>query len=92
MSKIIDPRYPPQQFKASKYSPVIIVDYLSREDKDSLWLHLKEHHPEKAKALITAKSDSFVKMIIKKKSGLNALLAIELKYVPEHLKRFQHLI
>ena len=55
-----DPRFPPQQFKASSSSPLIIVNQLSKEDKDSLWEHLKENHPEKAKSLVTAMSDPFV--------------------------------
>lgn len=87
MSKKIDPRFPPQQFKASIYSPIIIVNHLSEEDKDSLWLHLKENHQKKAKSLVTAMSDPFVKMIMDNKNGLGALLAIEIEYAPEHLKR-----
>ena len=88
----IDPRFPPQQFKASSYSPVIIVNQLSKEDKDSLWEYLKENHLEKAKSLTTAMSDPFVKMIMDKVNGLSALLTIELKYVPEHLKKYQHIL
>ena len=92
MSKNIDPRFPPQQFKTSSYSPVIIINYLSTEDKESLWLYLKENHPNKAKSLATAMSDSFVKLIMDKKNGLGALLVIELKYVPEHLKKYQRIL
>ncbi len=51
MSKNIDPRFPPQQFKVSSYSSVIIINYLSTDDKESLWLYLKENHPNKAKSL-----------------------------------------
>ncbi len=87
----IDPRFPPQQFKASSYSPLIIVNQLSKEDKDSLWEHLKENHPEKAKSLVSAMSDPFVKMIMDKVNGLSALLAIEMKYAPNHLKKHQHI-
>jgi len=89
---MIDPLFPPQQFIASSYSPLIIVNQLSKEDKDLLWVHLKEKHPKKAKSLVTAMSDPFVKMIMDKKNGLSALLAIELKYVPEHLKKYQHIV
>ncbi len=86
-----DPRFPPQQFKASSYSPIIIVNHLSKEDKDSLWLYLKERHPQKASSLVTAISDPFVEMLMDKEKGLGALLAIETKYVPEHLKKHQHI-
>ena len=91
MSKKIDPRFPPHQFRASIYSPVIIVNHLSTEDKESLWQHLKENHPDKAKSLATAMADSFVKLIMDKKNGLGALLAIEIEYAPEHLKKHQHI-
>ena len=89
---MIDPRFPPQQFKASSYSPVIIVNHLSKEDKESLWEHLKENYPQKAKRLVAIKTDPFVKLIMDKKNGLGALLAIDLKYVPEHLKKYQHIL
>ncbi len=89
---MIDPRFPPQQFKASSYSPVIIISFLSEEDKESLWKHLKENHPDKAKSLATAMADSFVKLIMDMKNGLGALLVVELKYVPEHLKKYQHIL
>ena len=92
MSKDIDPRFPPQQFKASSYSPVIIVNHLSTEDKESLWQYLKEKHPNKAKSIATAMSDPFVKLIMDKKNGLDALLAIELKYAPNHLKKHQYIL
>ena len=88
----IDPRFPPQQFKASSYSPFIIVSHLSEEDKESLWEYLKENHPSKANSLTTVMSDSFVKLIMDKKNGLGALLAIELEYAPEHLKKHQHIL
>jgi len=88
---MIDPRFPPQQFKASSYSPVIIVNHLSKEDKESLWEHLKENHPNKAKSLATVMSGSFVKLIMDKENGLGALLAIELEYAPEHLKKHQYI-
>jgi len=88
----IDPRFPPQQFKASSYSPVIILSHLSEEDKESLWEHLKDHHPQKARGLISVMSDPFAKMLMDKEKGLSALLAIELKYVPEHLKKYQHIL
>ena len=90
MSNKIDPRFPPQQFKTSIYSPIIIVNHLSTEDKESLWQHLKDNHPDKAKSLATAMADSFVKLLMDKKKGLGALLAIEIEYAPEHLK--EHLI
>ena len=86
-----DPRFPPQQFKASSYSPVIIVNHLSTEDKESLWMYLKENHPNKAKSLATAMSDLFVKKIMDKNNGLGALLAIKIEYAPEHLKKHQHI-
>jgi len=89
---MIDPRFPPQQFKASSYSPVIIVNHLSKEDKESLWKYLKKNHPGKAKSLATAMSDPFVKLIMDKKNGLGALLAIELEYAPENLKKHQHIL
>jgi len=92
MSKKIDPRFPPQQFKASSYSPVIIVSNLSEEDKESLWEHLKDNHPLKARWLVSAMSDPFVKMIMGKKKGFSALLAIEIKYAPDHLKKHQHIL
>ncbi len=88
----IDPRFPPQQFKASSYSPVIIIALLSEGDKELLWEHLKEYHPQKARGLVSAMSDPFVKIIMDKEKGLSALLAIELKYVPEHLKKYQHIL
>ena len=88
----IDPRFPPQQFKASNYSSVIIVNHLSKEDKDSLWLHLKENHQDKAKSLVTTMSDPFVRIIMDKENGLSALLAIELECVPNHLKKYQHIL
>ncbi len=87
-----DPRFPPQQFKASSFSPVIIVNHLSTEDKESLWEHLKDNHPQKARGLVSAMSDPLVKMLMDKEDGLGALLAIELKYVPEHLKEYQHIL
>ena len=89
---MIDPRFPPQQFKASSYSPVIIVNHLSTEDKESLWQYLKENHPNKAKSLAIVISDSFVEMIMDKKNGLGALLAIELRYVPDNMKKHQHIL
>jgi len=89
---MIDPRFPPQQFKASSYSPIIIVSHLSTEDKDSLWEHLKDNHPQKARGLVSVMSDPFAKMLMDKEDGLGALLAIELKYVPEHLKKYQHIL
>ena len=88
----IDPRFPPQQIKASSYSSVIIINHLSKEDKDSLWLHLKENHPKKAKSLVTTMSDPFVEIIMDKKNGLSALLVIELKYAPDHLKKHHHIL
>jgi len=88
----IDPRFLPQQFNASSYSPFIVVNQLSKEDKDSLWVHLKENHPEKAKSLVTAMSDPFVKMIMDKVNGLSALMTIEMKYAPDHLKKHQHIL
>jgi len=91
MSRKIDQRFPPQQINVSSYSPVIIVNHLSMEDKESLWQYLKENHPGKAKSLATAMSDSFVKLIMDKKKGPGALLAIELEYVPEHLKKHQYI-
>jgi len=87
-----DPRFPPQQFKASSFSPVIIVNHLSTEDKESLWEHLKDNHPQKARELISAMSDTFVKLLMDKEKGLSALLAIELMYVPEYLKKYQHIL
>ncbi len=92
MSRKIDPRFPPQQFKASIYSPIIIVNHLSTEDKESLWRHLKDNHPDKAKSLATAMADSFVKLLMEKKKGPGALLAIEIEYAPEHLKEHQHIL
>ena len=89
---MIDPRFPPQQFKASSYSPVIIVNRLSKEDKESLWKYIKENHPRKANSLATVISDPFVKLIMDKKNDLGALLAIELEYVPERLKKHQHVL
>lgn len=89
---MIDPRFLPQQFKASSYSSVIIVNHLSKEDKELLWKYLKENHPRKAKSLATVMSDSFVKLIMDKENGLGALLAIELEYAPEHLKKHQHIL
>ena len=71
---MIDPRFPPQQFKASSYSQVIILSHLTEEDKESLWEHLKENHPTKARSLATAMSDSFVKLIMDKKNGLGRYL------------------
>ena len=87
-----DPRFPPQQFKASSYSPVIIVNQLSTEDKESLWEHLKDNHPQKARGLVSARSDPLVKMLMDQENGLGALLAFELKYVPDHLKKYQHIL
>ena len=87
-----DPRFPPQQFKASSYSLVIIVNHLSTEDKESLWEHLKDNHPQKARGLVSARSDPLVKMLMDQENGLGALLAIELKYVPDHLKKYQHIL
>ena len=87
----IDPRFPPQQFQASSYSPVIIVNRLSKEDKNSLWQHLKDNHPEKASSLSSAMSDPFVQLIMDRKEGLGALLAIDLKYAPENLKKYQYI-
>ena len=92
MSKKIDPRFPPQQFKVSSYSPVIIISFLSEEDKESLWEYLKDNHPQKARGLISAMSDPFVKLLMDKEKGLSALLAIELKYVPEHFKKYQYIL
>ena len=92
MSKKIDPQFPPQQFKTSIYSPIIIVNHLSTKDKESLWQYLKENHPDKAKSLATAMAGSFVKLIMDKKNGLGALLAIEIEYAPEHLKKHQHIL
>jgi hypothetical protein len=92
MSRKIGPRFSPQQFKASIYSPIIIVNHLSTEDKESLWQHLKENYPDKAKSLATVMSDSFVKLIMDKKNGLGALLAIKIEYAPEHLKKHQHIL
>ncbi len=92
MPKKIGPRFPPQQFKASIYSPIIIVNHLSTEDKESLWQHLKENHPDKTKSLATAMADPFVKLIMDKKNGLGGLLAIGLEYAPEHLKKHQHIL
>jgi hypothetical protein len=89
---MIDPRFPPQQFKASSYSPVIILSHLSEKDKESLWEHLKDNHPNKARGLVSTMSDPFVKILIDKDKGLGALLAIEMKYVPEHLKKYQHIL
>ena len=92
MSKKIDPRFPPRQFKASSYSPVIIISFLSEEDKESLWEHLKNNHPRKARGLVSAMTDPLVKMLMDQEKGLSALLAIELKYVPEHLKKYQYIL
>ncbi|HFD32795.1 MAG TPA: hypothetical protein ENJ28_08845 [Gammaproteobacteria bacterium] len=92
MSKKIDPRFPPQQFKTSSYSPAIIISLLSEEDKESLREHLKDNHPQKARGLISAMSDPFVKLLMDKEKGLNTLLAIELMYVPEHLKKYQYIL
>jgi len=92
MSRKIDPRFPPQQFKVSSYSPVIIIGFLSEEDKESLWEHLKDNHPQKARELVSTMLDPFVKMFMDKEKGLGALLVIELKYVPEHLKKYQHIL
>lgn len=88
----IDPRFSPEQFKVSSYSPIIIVNHLSTEDKESLWEHLKEHHPQKARGLVSAMSDPFVKMLMDTENGLGALLAIELEYAPDHLKKYQHIL
>lgn len=88
----IDPRFPPQQFKASSYSPVIIINRLSKEDKNSLWQHLKENYPKKANNLTSAMSDPFVKILMDKKNGLGALLAIEPEYVPDYLKKHQRIV
>ena len=82
----IDPRFPPHQFQASSYSPVIIINRLSKEDKHSLWQHLKDNHPEKASNLTSVMSDPFAQLIMDKKEGLGALLAVDLKYAPESLK------
>jgi hypothetical protein len=65
---------------------------LSTEDKDSLWKYLKDNHPDKASSLASAMSDPFVKLIMDKKEGLGGLLAIELKFAPEHLKKHQHIL
>jgi len=88
----IDPRFPPQQLQASSYSPVIIINHLSDEDKESLWEHLLVHHRDKAKSLSSIMKDPFAKLIMDKKNGLSALLAIELKYAPDHLKKHQHIL
>ena len=87
-----NPRFPPQQFQASSYSPVIIVSHLSEEDKESLWEHLKDYHPQKASGLVSTMSDPFIKMIMDKKKGFSAVLAIELMYVPDNLKKHQHIL
>ena len=87
-----DKRFPPQQFQASNYLPVIIINHLSTEDKESLWQYLKENHPGKAKSLTTAMADSFVQLIMDKEKGLGALLAIEIEYAPENLKKHQHIL
>ncbi|VAW52332.1 hypothetical protein MNBD_GAMMA05-177 [hydrothermal vent metagenome] len=92
MSKKIDPRFPPQQFKASSYSPVIILSHLSEEDKESLWEHLKKYYPQKARGLVSSMSDPFVEIIMDKEKGLGALLAIELEYAPDPLKKHQHIL
>jgi hypothetical protein len=88
----IDPRFPPQQFKTSSYSPVIIISHLTEEDKESLWEHLKENHPQKAKSLVKIKTDPFVKLVMDKKNGLGALLVIELEYAPDHLRKYQYIL
>jgi len=87
-----DKRFPPQQFQASSYLPIIIVSHLSKEDKEALWQHLKENHPGKAESLASSMSDSFVKMLMDRKDGLGALQAIEIKYAPDHLRRYQHIL
>jgi hypothetical protein len=89
---MIDSRFPPQQFKASSYSPVIILSHLTEEDKESLWEHLKDNHSQKARGLVSTMSDPFVKMLIDKEKGIGALLTIEMKYVPDHLKKYQHIL
>ena len=89
---MIDPRFPPQQFKASSYSQVIILSHLTEEDKESLWEHLKDNHPQKARGLVSTMSDPFVKMLLDKEKGFGALLAIEMKYVPDYLKKYQHIL
>ena len=88
----IDPRFPPQQFQASNYKPVIIISHLSEDDKEALWEYLKDNHTQKARGLVSAMSDPFVKMLMDKENGLGALLVIELKYVPEKLKKYQHIL
>jgi hypothetical protein len=92
MSKKIDPRFPPQQFKASSYKPLIIISHLSEDDKEALWEHLKDYHPQKARGLVSTMSDPFVKIIMDKEKGLGTLLAIELQYAPEHLKKYQYIL
>ena len=55
------------------YSPIIIVNRLPKENKNSLWQHMKDKHPQKANNLASVMLDPFVKLITDKKEGLGGV-------------------
>jgi len=87
----IDPRFPPVQNQVSSYSPVILIDKLSKEDKALLWEFLKNNHPQKAKSISNLMKDPFLKLLMDKEDGFSASMTIALKYVPEALKKHQYI-
>ena len=69
----------PTPLPAGKYEPSLVISSLTPEEKQILWKHLKNKHPEKAKAVVELMSDPVVLSMI---DTFDASLAIESMFVP----------
>jgi hypothetical protein len=72
----------PNPVPSGRYEPGLCVSKLSAQQKNSLWLHLKSQHPQKAMEITEIMSDPIVSSLIRTFDGS---LVIEREFVPESL-------
>lgn len=72
----------PTPVPSGRYEPGLCVSKLSAQQKNSLWLHLKSQHPQKAMEITEIMNDPIVSSLIRTFDGS---LVIERVFVPESL-------
>ncbi|CAM3121551.1 Magnesium transporter [Vibrio tubiashii] len=72
----------PTPVPSGRYEPGLCVSKLSAQQKNSLWLHLKSQHPQKAMEITEIMNDPIVSSLMRTFDGS---LVIEREFVPESL-------
>jgi hypothetical protein len=72
----------PDSYPVAEKQDTLCVGQLSEQEKQRLWVHLKQHHPKKAEEIKIIMNDE---IIINLQKMFGATLLIEKQYVPAYL-------